>query len=264
MRYFEMAPTAPLANFVQCFWYLEKDYGRPHQEGEWIFPDGTTDFVLQRRGQFRTGVAILPTGFLVGPRRKPLLLRNHGRAAAVGVRFHASGLYPIFRQPLETFDEKIVPISVLVGPHDGDLTEQIVSQTPLAALVILERFLLGRLPVDQNENLRMQSCIHWLKQTMGAAPISELAAHANLSSRQLERRFRLTTGFSPKQLARIYRFDAVRDRLMLQPDADLTALAHAARYHDQAHFIHDFRDLAGLPPTGFVREVVGGTIRFNG
>ena len=263
MRYFELAPILPLADFVQCFWYLEKHYDFPHQEGEWIFPDGTTDFVLQRRGQFYAGSDALPAAFFVGPRRHPLLLRNQGRAAAVGVRFHAPGVFPLFRQPLEAFTDKLVPLDVLIGSHAGDLAERVLSATPLAAFGILERFLLTRLPVNRAEPVRMHSLVRWLRQTLGAAPISALADHANLSSRQLERSFRMTTGFSPKQLARIYRFDAVRDRLMLQPNADLTALAHAARYHDQAHFIHDFRDLAGRTPKGFTREVVAGAIRFN-
>jgi AraC-like DNA-binding protein len=263
MRYFESIPEGPLADFVQCFWYLEKDYGGSNPAGEWIFPDGTTDLVIQRTGQFSIGFDPLPVGFFVGPRRTPLLLRCQGRAAAIGVRFHPHGPYPLFRKPLDHFREKVVPLIALMGQDSGEIEQQVQSTTPWAALDCLKKFLLDRVPVEHGESARMRTCVQWLRQTLGAAPISALSAHVKLSTRQLERRFRLTTGFTPKQLARIYRFDAVRDRLMLQPGIDLTALAHTAQYHDQAHFIHDFRDLAGLAPTGFAREVAEGAIRFN-
>ena len=263
MRYFESPPEGPLADFVQCFWYLEKDYGGPNPGGEWIFPDGTTDLVIQRDGQFATESGPLPASFMVGPRHTPVLLRCHGRAAAIGVRFHPHGLYPFFRQPLNRFVEQIVPLAVLAGPQATEIEQQVLSATPWAAFARLKQFLLARQPVDDGESARMRTCVQWLRQTQGAAPVSALAAHVKLSTRQLERRFRLVTGFSPKQLARISRFDAVRDRLMLQSGTDLTALAHTAQYHVQAHFIHDFRDLAGLAPTGFAREVATGAIKFN-
>jgi len=260
MRYFEAAPSSPLADFVQCFWYLDKFYDETGQPGEWIFPDGTTDLVFQRRGGFAIGSSPLPDNFFVGPRRTPLLLRCQGRAVVVGVRFHAHGAYHLFDRPLAPLLDRVVPLS--------DLTDRKPARklpaTPWAAFAALDRFLLSDLPALRGLTARLNRCVRWLQRTQGSSPIAALAAHVRLSPRQLERQFRPATGFSPKQLARIYRFNAVRDRLMLEPGASFTDVAHAADYHDQSHFIHDFRDLAGLPPTGFTREVAVGKIRFNG
>lgn len=263
MRYFEIAPSAPLADFVQCLWYLEKDYGPPHPDGEWIFPDGTTDLVMQRQGSFFTSAGSLPACFFVGPRRTPLLLRAPGPAAAIGIRFHPHGVYPFVRQPLDEFTESIISLHDFEGTLATLPAEQCRTLTPLAAITRLERFLQRSRSADLSEHARLHSCVQWLRQSQGVASIAALADTVNLSTRQLERRFRQTIGVSPKQLARIIRFDAVRDQLMLHPGVDLTALAHSAWYHDQAHFIHDFRDLAGLAPTGFSREVAAGSIRFN-
>lgn len=35
----------------------------------------------------------------------------------------------------------------------------------------------------------------------------------------------------------------------------LTDVAHAARYHDQAHFCRDFKAIAGMPATAYLAQV---------
>jgi methylphosphotriester-DNA--protein-cysteine methyltransferase len=44
--------------------------------------------------------------------------------------------------------------------------------------------------------------------------------------RQLQRQFDETTGVSPKTPARTIRFEAIRERLMFDPNANLTDLAY--------------------------------------
>jgi len=259
MRYFESAPSSALADFVQCYWFLDKTYGTPGQEGEWVFPDGTTDLVFQRRSRFAVDARPLPQAFYVGPRRTPLLLHCTGRAAAFGIRFHAHGAYRLFGRPQGALVDRVVAMS--------ELTERTPARklpvAPWAAFAALERFLAAAQPNARGWPGHLNRGVRWLRRTRGARPIADLAKHLDVSPRQLERQFRTATGLSPKQLARIYRFNAVRDRLMLEHRTDLTGLAHAADYHDQSHFIHDFRAHAGRVPTHFAREVARGTIRFN-
>jgi len=85
--------------------------------------------------------------------------------------------------------------------------------------------------------------------------MAELAERCGLSSRQLERQFREVVGVSPKGLARLIRFEEIRKRLMFDPALSLTALAHEFEFADQAHFIRDFKELAGRTPGEFAREM---------
>jgi AraC-like DNA-binding protein len=78
-----------------------------------------------------------------------------------------------------------------------------------------------------------------------------------LSIRQLQRQFDETTGVSPKTLARTIRFEAIRERLMFDPNANLTELAYEFGYTDQAHFIKDFRAFTDKTPSEFVNELRG-------
>jgi len=258
MRYFESAPSPALADFVQCYWYLDKSYGASGQAGEWVFPDGTTDLVFQRRGRFSAESMPPPRVFYVGPRLTPLLLRCSGRAVAIGVRFHAHGAHHLFGRTQAALLDRVVALSALTDRAPGRLPT-----TPWAAFAALDRFLRADRPAVEAWSGRLNRGVHWLQRTQGTRTVADLAKHLRVSPRQLERQFRAATGLTPKQLSRIYRFNAVRDRLMLEHQADLTGVAHSADFHDQSHFIRDFRTLAGRVPTRFTREVSTGAVRFN-
>ena len=87
---------------------------------------------------------------------------------------------------------------------------------------------------------------------MGNRRIDDLTRYIGLSQSALERRFRRVVGVSPKRFASVLRLRrAVRLRAV---GADLTAVAHAAGYFDQSHFIHDFRRATGSSPDAFFRQ----------
>jgi AraC-like DNA-binding protein len=70
-----------------------------------------------------------------------------------------------------------------------------------------------------------------------------------MTRRHLERKFLSTVGMAPKRLARITRFQhALRILEDSGSDSRGTETAATCGYADQAHFIRDFRDLAGCPP----------------
>src|SRR5262249_50814956 len=105
------------------------------------------------------------------------------------------------------------------------------------------------------EPQQAQAAAKLLYSTKGQFRVAELAERCSLSARQLERQFDAATGVSPKSLARSIRFEAIRERLMFQPDANLTDLAYEFGYTDQAHFIHDFREFTNKAPSEFVSKM---------
>jgi AraC-like DNA-binding protein len=104
-------------------------------------------------------------------------------------------------------------------------------------------------------SIAVKAAAQMLHLEEGRFRLADLAEQCNLSGRQLQRQFQETVGMSPKALARVIRFEAIRRRLMFNPDQSLTALAHEFEYSDQAHFTHDFKELAGRTPREFAREM---------
>lgn len=91
--------------------------------------------------------------------------------------------------------------------------------------------------------------------------VAETAAELGVSERQLERRFRSRAGVSPKQFARLARFE----RAMAAADPSLSstsfgsgdtpegppslaAIAQRAGYYDQSHLVRDVREFARTTP----------------
>jgi AraC-like DNA-binding protein len=88
----------------------------------------------------------------------------------------------------------------------------------------------------------------------GALPITEVAAHVGWGRRHLSSRFRDEFGVTPKQAARAVRFGRTVALLRRDPGGDLAQVAAEGGFYDQAHLTREFRDLAGCPPTTWLRE----------
>ncbi len=94
-----------------------------------------------------------------------------------------------------------------------------------------------------------------LRRSGGAIGVRALAREVGYSERRLRELFRREIGLSPKQAARVVRFDAVRRVLpSAAAQTGLTRLAARAGYADQSHLVRDFHDFAGLAPGRWLDE----------
>ena len=82
--------------------------------------------------------------------------------------------------------------------------------------------------------------------------IGDLSVAAGVSSTHLAQRFKEVVGFTPKRLARTYRFAATVRAIDPAGPVDWLDLAGRAGYYDQAHFGNDFRRFTGLAPTRYL------------
>lgn len=84
------------------------------------------------------------------------------------------------------------------------------------------------------------------------ATVKQLADRVEMNVRSLERLCNRAFGFPPKLLIRRQRFLRSLAQFMLDPSMNwLTALDF--QYHDQAHFVRDFRRFMGMSPTAYAR-----------
>jgi methylphosphotriester-DNA--protein-cysteine methyltransferase len=78
-------------------------------------------------------------------------------------------------------------------------------------------------------------------------PAAELAAGAQLSVSRLEHLFTAQFGVPLHAFKAWYRFREASKHILR--GESMTYAAHAAGFHDSAHFSHAFRDTFGLPPS---------------
>ncbi|TNC20281.1 AraC family transcriptional regulator [Georgenia sp. 311] len=87
----------------------------------------------------------------------------------------------------------------------------------------------------------------------GTAPVAAVAAHVGWGRRHLGERFRAATGLTPKEAARVVRFERAQHTLRARP-VPLADLAVACGYADQPHLAREWRSLTGTSITAWLRE----------
>ena len=65
-------------------------------------------------------------------------------------------------------------------------------------------------------------------------------------------------GLTPKLYCRIGRFQRVIASVGAAAEVDWAEIAASTGYFDQSHFIHDFREFAGLTPTEYLELRIEG------
>jgi AraC-like DNA-binding protein len=87
----------------------------------------------------------------------------------------------------------------------------------------------------------------------GSMRIGDVADEIGWSRRHFGEKLRAETGITPKQAARILRFERV-GKLLRQGRFDLAELALECGYYDQAHLSNEWRALAGCSPGTWISE----------
>jgi AraC-like DNA-binding protein len=248
-------PVHPaLAPFVKCVWSLESDGRVCDAPRERILPDSCVELVFHFHAPFRshfaTGESALqPQSFVVGQMRRFLEIEPAGRAGFVAVRFHARGAYLFFHRPLSEVAAGVVDLEDLWRARAREWTERIALAKDMAGrLRFLEAALLGLLGENGRTEPAVDRALSRIETSRGQLRVSALADEIGVSCRQLTRQFQRAVGLSPKEFGRISRFLYALQLLTAGKRQSLTDVALDCGFFDQAHFNHEFRELAGMSP----------------
>jgi AraC-like DNA-binding protein len=236
---------------VKRFWVLEKEYTSKCNIEE-VIPDACIELVLNFGCAYQhtedSTHRELPKICLIGLQRKPLVLQAKGVVKIVGVRFFAWGVLPFLTESVQPGGTTRVELDDSWREVVSRVSTQVQAGRYQDAVAEIEDFLIGKRLSTLFEPRKVQAAAKLLYRTRGKFRVADLADYCNLSVRQLQRRFEDAMNLPPKTLARTIRFEAIRNRLMFEPDANLTDLAHEFGFTDQAHFIRDFKTFTNKTP----------------
>lgn len=88
----------------------------------------------------------------------------------------------------------------------------------------------------------------------GAVRVADLAAEVGWSRRHLSERFAGEYGLTPKEAARVMRFERSRWLLQRRERPTLASVAADCGYYDQAHLAREWNELAGCPPSTWLAD----------
>lgn len=248
-------PSAVLRPFIKTFTIIESDNGMENR----ILPDTSLVMAFRFRGNIKVaeqGIeSQLPSSVITGIRRSTRLVGYSKEASTLLVIFHEGGAAPFFKQPLhELFGMSVSLDDIIHRSNVSEIEERLAeAKNNEQRIFIVEQFLLRQLKKPQ-QDLLIQSAVRQIKAVNGDLRIADLLEDLPVSRDPFEKRFRRMIGTSPKQFSVIVRLRNLIDHY--SPTTNLTGIAHAAGYFDQAHFIKDFKLFTGQTPQEFFKSPV--------
>ena len=250
ITYQEYDPPASLRPFVSCFWQMTSAEPLGAAVTHRVVPDGCTDLVFDLASPDAHSAAAV-----VGVTTRPLLVSLHGRVNYFAARFHPGALPYFVPCWADRLADEVVPLaSVARGPVGGLTTQLRTTSDPCERTALLTAYLEQQSPRPRDNDLCPETLRHIL-QCHGGVTVPELADRSWMSERQFRRVFGQWFGVGPKAFCRIIRFQSLLRLMKHDPGSTVLDTVLAAGYHDQAHFIHEFRGFTGLSPAAFAGAV---------
>jgi AraC-like DNA-binding protein len=266
MIFCRQVPSPPLDGFVEHLWYFE---GLEASHGmENVVPDGAFELIIDLRDEPRklfereniSRHRSFRRGWMSGAHSRYIVIDVLPGASMMGAHFKAGGVAPFLGLPADELADRVVELEEIWGSEAAWWREQLLeARGGKAKLRLLEMLLARRLQRGKtprfNES-RVTQAVRRLERSGVPLAIGALADELGVSHKHLIAEFQRTVGLSPKIFSRIRRFQGVLGRIHEQKQVEWADVACACGYYDQAHFVHDFKEFAGLNPTEFLTHTL--------
>jgi AraC-like DNA-binding protein len=225
VRYAELAPPDHLAEFVHCFWELRTLEELAEDFHYHALPDACVNLLFNQQDPRVAGITAI---------RTTSVTLNLGCAFHyVGVQFYP-GVWQGARDEIVDSYVGTPYTGVLPLVHTSECMHGLAFADKAPHLVALVEWCVQTGHVVPN--LLTARLLQQLDQIRSVA---DMAAIAGLSSRQLQRTLKASTGFSPHDLLKVLRVQQSFRR------------HHLDLYADQSHFINAFRQATGYTPVRY-------------
>jgi len=239
--YKEYPPHPLLIPYIETYWASNGFTDREIKQR--ILPDGCVDIIFSFNSQ-----TVFP--FIVGTMTSFFDAVYKGNIKLFGIRFRPGGITAFTHIPISEFTDMQIDIHSTETILDKYFFDEIGNcSTTKNIASCIDNYFLQKLPVLFLPDRQITYAIDLIEQTKGnISSIALLADKACLSERQFERRFKASTGVSPKIFNRIIRFKHLSRMLKDQPQQSLFETAIECGYYDHAHLIKELKRLSGYKP----------------
>ena len=168
----------------------------------------------------------------------------------MGIRFTPMGFSFFHSIPISSITNRGVQLKDLFGEEGENVEEQILSSRDMRKQIEIIRGWLKkklRADVQKGDIDLLGTLVTLIRQSKGTIKIKHLSKRVGVSISFTEKKFLRYIGLTPKEYARLIRFEHV---LSLKKDQNisLTELAHRAHYYDLSHLNKEVNKLTGISP----------------
>jgi AraC-like DNA-binding protein len=237
-------PCPELAPFVQNYWSVRWDLtDQPPFEQE-VLPHPCVNLAFEAE---RSAVH--------GPTTERFVAHLSGRGRVFGVKFKPTGFLAFARVPLTSVVARVLPLRdalrASADEADAVIDDVLSDEAAQRNLARVETFLRGCDPHPDPDSALVERLVTLAREDRSIRRATELARAGGLSVRSLHRLFERHVGLGPKWIIRRARAHHAAERVASGERVDFAALAQDLGYHDQAHFVRDFKAQVGFTPTAY-------------
>jgi AraC-like DNA-binding protein len=207
-------------------------------------PDGSAGLVVSLRRHEMAAMS--------GPHSRCFVIDTSKPDTVMGAHFKPGGASAVLGMPLSELRDANVPLEDTCGRSAEALRDCLLHEADGASrLRVLEEWLAERLRYGRDAD----AAVTWAAREFARRPhvrITNVTGRIGMSSRRFISRFNNQVGLTPKLFCRVQRFQSMLKQAHRADDINLTDLAVACGYFDQAHFTHDFREFAGITPSMYL------------
>lgn len=244
MGYTEYRPASRIGDFIDSYWITRIGLrGKPVQQP--VFPDGGTEIFLN------SGIStcLLNGKFPLKPGRMYLLGTKvsagtcciEADSELIGIRFKPGAFMAFYNVSIAGL------VDAVIDYPDPELLDMLRPGRRMFPL--FDEYFAQKCPPTQTDFLIMAQEVY---ESGGRIAVDELSCKYNISTRTLQRLFKLSLGITPKEFIKIVRFRQVLKRLQDSSSREsLLRIAFETGYYDHAHLTREFKRYAGLNPVDF-------------
>lgn len=251
MFYREVAPSDDLRPFVLSFWEFAVPSDAPSVIAHEIFPDGCVSLFYIRN--------LSRSLHIVGVSR--LHLETVTKPVMPGDTFWGMRISPAACSRILKMDAGEM-LNAGMGrrieiPHLSDgLAEKLKAAKSFDnAISIFEDRLREIIADGEYCDLQIAEAVRLIEDAHGEIRVDLLAKVLGLSTRQFQRRFKASSGLSPKQYIRTRRIRATAVNLVEKRDQNWADRAAELGFADQSHLAHEFVSVTKRSPNTFAEKV---------
>ncbi|MCW5899883.1 MAG: AraC family transcriptional regulator [Flavobacteriales bacterium] len=256
----EFRPHAAVAPHVELYWRGAFDPAQEAMLTQRVVPNGYVELIVHLGDAhcmlWKDGAwGRSPMHTLIGLYSEPYEVRFTRRVDVFGIRFKPEGWQPMIGLAASDLIAGHGDIADVMGAAHADLCERIrEARDTMAMIDAADGWFLRRIAGLPAQRDYVHQAAELIRRAPSNVRIEDLPGLVCIGQRQLERAFKQRVGVTPKQYQRMQRLNRVNRLLLQGRRMDLTQVALACGYFDQAHFIREFRTFIGERPGRFLRE----------
>ncbi|PAD27835.1 helix-turn-helix domain-containing protein [Paenibacillus sp. 7523-1] len=238
------APAEALSPFVKHYWMVSWDLTDLESYPQHVVPNPCVNLVVERGNTFFFG----PSG-----RTFSYLIRGKGQV--FGVKFRPGGFYPFVRLPISSLCEQPLEVSRVLNVSAASLEEQLLTDgSDVDKISYMDQLLCAHLPAEDTQARLVHDIVQQIELNRELLRVDDLSSFWNIHTRKLQRLFNQYVGIGPKTAIKLYRLQNAAELIDRGLHCDLVKLSQELGYHDQPHFIKDFKSIIGSTPEEYIHS----------